>query len=133
MKHTIEVKVRFSETDLLGHVNNSSYFVYLEEARVEFFKKTKPYSKEKSFVVASVKCDFIHQAYFDQILSINTKVTKMGNKSFELNHEILEKETGTLIAKGQSAVVYFNFEKQKSEPIPDEMRRQLEEYHSTET
>lgn len=128
MNEKIEIKVRFSETDLLGHVNNSSYFVYLEEARVEFFKKMKPYNSDKSFVVASVTCDFINQAYFDDRLVIHTEVTKMGNKSFQLKHEIINKESNKLIAKGKSAIVFFNFKKQMSEPIPEEIRRQLENY-----
>lgn len=34
-----QVKVRFCETDALGHINNTSYFIYLEEARIAFLKK----------------------------------------------------------------------------------------------
>ena len=34
----LEVNVRFSETDALGHINNTSYFIYLEEARMKFFE-----------------------------------------------------------------------------------------------
>ena len=30
MAHEIPVKVRFSETDALGHISNISYFIYLE-------------------------------------------------------------------------------------------------------
>ncbi len=114
------------ETDLLGHVNNSNYFVYLEEARIEFFKQIFP-EKKQSFVVASVKCDFIRQAFFDQHLLIHTKVVKIGNKSFELQHEITDKNTGETIANGQSIVVYFNFEKQQGESITTEMRKKLDE------
>lgn len=116
------------ETDLLGHVNNSNYFVYLEEARIEFFKQIFP-EKKQSFVVASVKCDFIQQAFFDQqlLILIHTKVVKIGNKSFELQHEITDKETGETIARGQSIVVYFNFEKQQGEVITSEMRKKLNE------
>ena len=32
------VKVRFSETDMFGHVNNTVPFTYFEEARIEYFK-----------------------------------------------------------------------------------------------
>lgn len=118
------------ETDLLGHVNNSNYFVYLEEARIEFFKQIFP-EKKQSFVVASVKCDFIRQAFFDQHLIIHTKVVKIGNKSFELQHEITDKNTGETIANGQSIVVYFNFEKQQGESITTEMRKKLDELRLT--
>lgn len=36
--HELKVNVRFSETDALGHINNTSYFIYLEEARMKFFE-----------------------------------------------------------------------------------------------
>lgn len=38
MVHRLPVKIRVSETDALGHVSNISYFIYLEEARVELFR-----------------------------------------------------------------------------------------------
>lgn len=33
-----KVKVRFSETDMYGHVNNTKVFAYFEYARIEYFK-----------------------------------------------------------------------------------------------
>lgn len=124
MSSTTEIKVRFSETDLLGHVNNASYFVYLEEARIDFLREVLP-EKKKTFVVVSVKCDFIRQAYFGQRLIIHTSIVEIGNTSFTLIHEIKDKESGQLIAKGQSVVVHYNFEKQKSEPLTPNMRERL--------
>lgn len=124
MSRTIEMKVRFSETDMLGHVNNASYFVYLEEARTEFLRDMLLNSK-KYFVVVSLKCDFIRQAYFDQRLIIHTSVVDVGNTSFILVHEIKDKESGELIAEGQSVVVHYNPGKQKSEPLTEDMRKWL--------
>src|SRR5699024_12819649 len=34
----IPVKIRFSETDMFGHMNNVSPFIYFEEARIDFMK-----------------------------------------------------------------------------------------------
>lgn len=36
MAYETAVKVRFCETDALGHISNISYFIYLEEARTDF-------------------------------------------------------------------------------------------------
>ncbi|MBB3869868.1 acyl-CoA thioesterase [Parageobacillus toebii NBRC 107807] len=128
--HTTTVNIRFCETDALGHVSNTSYFIYLEEARIRMFEELGYGSdiKEWRFILASTKCDFINQAFFGQRLKIETNVSKIGNKSFQLVHRILDEKTGTLIALGESTVVYFNFETQKSEPIPDDLRKQLEQY-----
>lgn len=130
MHEEINVKVRCAETDALGHVNNTSYFIYIEEARVEFFAKLgfNMNAEEWRFILASTKCDFASQAYFGQMLVVETTVNRIGTKSFGLDHHILDKETGTLIAKGTETVVYFNFEEQKSEPLPESLRNKLEQY-----
>lgn len=121
------VTVRFSETDALGHVNNTSYFIYLEEARLHFLKEMEMDLKIRnwSFILASTKCDFLAQAYFDQILKINTTVSRVGTKSFQLEHDIYCAQTGSPIAKGTAILVQFNFDKQESEPIPVLLKEKL--------
>jgi acyl-CoA thioester hydrolase len=133
--HTTTVNIRFCETDALGHVSNTSYFIYLEEARIRMFEELGCGSDLKGwrFILASTKCDFINQAFFGQRLKIETNVSKIGNKSFQLVHRILDEKTGTLIALGEATTVYFNFETQKSEPIPDDLRKQLEQYMISES
>lgn len=128
--HETTVNIRFCETDALGHVSNISYFIYLEEARIRLFEDLGYDNdiKEWRFILASAKCDFIHQAYFGQTLKIETNVSKIGNKSFQLVHRVLDAKTGTLIALGEAAVVYFNFEKQQSERLPDDLRERLQRY-----
>ncbi|QHC05798.1 acyl-CoA thioesterase [Anoxybacillus sp. PDR2] len=121
----------FGETDALGHVNNTNYFVYLEEARIRLFEQlgfgsADPH--EWKFIVASAKCDFINQAYFGQTLKVETNVSKIGNKSFTLVHRIVDANNQTLIALGEVVGVYFNFATQKSEPIPEDLRSRLEKY-----
>ncbi len=76
----IEVKVRFSETDMYGHLNNTVPFVYFEEARIEYFKHIGYNSwaaaeSEKIIVVADLQCDFLKQVYFDELLKIYVKAS----------------------------------------------------------
>jgi acyl-CoA thioester hydrolase len=132
--HSMTVNIRFCETDALGHVSNTSYFIYLEEARIRMFEELGYGSdiKDWRFIVASAKCDFVNQAFFGQRLKIETNVAKIGNKSFQLVHRILEEKSGTLIALGESTIVYFNFQTQKSEPVPDDLRKKLERYLNPE-
>ncbi|WP_409305950.1 acyl-CoA thioesterase [Peribacillus sp. SCS-155] len=125
-----QLTVRFCETDALGHINNTSYFIYLEEARIKFFELLG-YSmdtNEWNFILASTKCDFVSQGYFNQILSVKTFVTHVGTKSFEITHEISCTQTGQLIAKGNAVIVYFDFNEQRSKPIPALLREGLEEH-----
>ncbi|MCL6571995.1 MAG: acyl-CoA thioesterase [Bacillus sp. (in: Bacteria)] len=128
--HEIQVTVRFGETDALGHINNTSYFIYLEEARIRFIERLgyKMDSENWNFILASTKCDFFSQGYFDQRLAIHSYVSKIGTKSFQLEHDIICTQTMELIAKGNAIMVYFDFEKQRSEHIPLLLREGLKDY-----
>ncbi|WP_101842890.1 thioesterase family protein [Halobacillus sp. Marseille-P3879] len=127
MKHETVTNVRFCETDAAGHVNNTSYFIYLEEARGKFFQSIlKDYQTFGRFIIASTHCDFVSQAYYNQELVISTWISKIGNKSFQFKHEIRVKDSDTLIAAAGAAIVYFNYNEQTSEPIPAEFRKLLE-------
>lgn len=124
--HEHEVSIRFCETDLLGHVNNNNYFVYMEESRIKFFENLGLVRDEWNFILASTKCDFIKQVYFNQTLIIKSSVVKIGNSSFHLEQDMVEKESGELVAKGMSVIVQFDFENQKSKPFNDNMKQMLE-------
>lgn len=135
MAHEIPVKVRFSETDALGHISNISYFIYLEEARTEFFAELgfgRDINNWK-IILASASCDFVSQGYYNQKLVVQTEVSRIGNSSFQVVHEIKDAESGELIAKGQASAVHFNFKTQKSEVLPEANRHELEKHLIKET
>lgn len=125
----MEVKVRLSETDQLGHINNVSYFIYLEEARLHFLQSHGlDFEKnDQVFLLASVSCDFIRQGYFGQKFHIDTVVSRVGTKSLTLTSFIHEKTTDRLIAKGTSTLVWFDMEKQVSAPIPGDLKMKLKQ------
>ncbi|MBS4216130.1 MULTISPECIES: acyl-CoA thioesterase [Neobacillus] len=128
--HEIQITVRFGETDALGHINNTSYFIYLEEARIRFFEAIgyQVDARDWNFILASTKCDFISQGYFNQQLIIKTSVSKIGSKSFHLDHEIICSQTKKLIAQGNAVMVCFDFEKQQSEPLPEVLLDKLKSH-----
>jgi|SRR5690625_475088 len=126
----LEIKVRVSETDALGHINNASYFTYLEDARINFLEELGIYIKDEvfAFMLVSTKCDFIAQGYFGQILQVDTKVLKIGTKSLTLVSDIFEKESGNIIAKGEATIVYFNLLDEKTMEIPDAFKTRMQAY-----
>ncbi|MCA1021175.1 acyl-CoA thioesterase [Halobacillus litoralis] len=122
--------IRFSETDMAGHVNNTSYFIYLEEARGKFFRDLFQAQEDTlgRFILASTKCDFISQVYFGQNLLIETTIAEIGTSSFTFAHRVYVEGTDQLAAVSEAVVVHFNYEEQKSEALPAEWRMMLEDY-----
>ncbi len=116
---SITIKVRFFETDMFGHVNNSMIFTYFEEARIEFFKSLgimqNWMSSDNSLipVVADLQCDFIAQTFFDENLEVFVKINKIGRTSIDL-HYLCKKTDGTLAYVGRGTVVQINKESGKA-------------------
>ena len=135
MAYVTKVKVRFCETDALGHISNISYFIYLEEARTDFFIELGFGADldDWKLIMASAKCDFVRQGYYNQKLKVISEVQKIGRSSFTIVHQIQDAESGELIAKGEASAVYFDFKEQKSEKIPDDLRSELEKHLVKET
>ena len=127
----VDIYVRYCETDAGGHVSNTSYFLYFEEARTKFFGTIGFGLKDKknfNFIVAHLSCNFIAQSYASQILSVTTSVSNIGTKSYTLVHEIKDAHTGALIANGSAVIVCYNFQEQHSIEIPTDLRTTLEKY-----
>lgn len=135
MAFETKVKVRFCETDALGHISNISYFIYLEEARTDFFIDLGFGAdlEDWKVILASAKCDFVRQGYYNQKLKVVTEVQRIGRSSFTIVHRIEDEETDELIAGGEASAVYFDFKDQKSEKIPDNLRKMLEKHLVKET
>src|SRR5690606_23826315 len=103
------------ETDLLGYVNNVSYFIYFEEARTRFFDEVcAGIEQADQFILASVKGDFFSQARTAQRLRIETRIHKIGTKSLTVVHVLTDKETNQLIAKGTAVLVAFDYNLQQT-------------------
>ncbi|MGG3940472.1 thioesterase family protein [Peribacillus psychrosaccharolyticus] len=110
---THEVKVRFSETDMFGHLNNTVPFTYFEEARIEYFKSLgfmQDWVHDESGaipVVADLQCDFLQQIFFNDKVLIQVKAAKIGNSSADI-HYLGKKEDGSICLTGRGTVVQIN-------------------------
>lgn len=122
-----DVTVRFSETDMFGHMNNTVPFVYFEESRIEFFKAlgfmqawSKPSSRTIP-VVADLQCDFLKQVYFGEKLRIYVKANELGTSSVDL-HYLGKRENGEPCFVGRGRMVQLNKQTGKGEAWSAEQR-----------
>ena len=126
MKHKTTITVRFSDTDMLGHINNASYFTYMEEARLYFVESLK--LTGGSLIIASAKVDWRRQAYFPDVLEAETWVKRIGNSSFDVATTLRSGNSGEVVFEGVATLVHFDYEAQKAVSIPDVYRQKLEAY-----
>jgi acyl-CoA thioester hydrolase len=121
------VKVRFSETDMFGHLNNTVPFVYFEQARIEFFKSLglmaewlRPES-ETILVVADLKCDYLKQVFFDEDLKVYAKVAQIGNSSVDV-HYMAKDQHGSICLTGRGRLVQVSKRTGKGVPWTEGMK-----------
>ncbi len=123
------VKVRFSETDMYGHVNNTKVFAYFEYARIEYFKAlgfdfaNGPTGKNM-LVVADIQCDYLNQVFFDETLTIYVKAASLGNSSMDL-HYLVKNEKDEVCYTGRGTLVQLNYETGKGVPLLEEQKKLL--------
>lgn len=127
--HEIEVYVRFSETDAVGHVNNTSHFLYFEESRTKFCKQVYPDKPGTfAFMIANINCSYISEAFSDQTLKVETIVSKIGTTSFTIKQTLQNKEDNKMIAEAETVIVCFDYPNKKSIKIPEMLYYNLEKY-----
>jgi len=131
---SLTVMPRFGDIDGLGHMNNTVPSVWFEMARTPILKIFDPeLSLDKAkfpLIAAHLDFDFIDQIYLRSEVTVKTWISKIGNKSFTVHHEGWQE--GRLCVKGNAIIAYYDFIEEKSKPIPDDMRKLLEEHFIAE-
>lgn len=125
-KNTITPK--FGDIDGLGHVNNTIIPSWFEQARNKVYGYFNPeYSfKNWNLILARFEIDFVSQMFYGNEVEIRTFISRIGRSSFEVYQEAWQ--NGKMCSKGKTVLVHFNFQKQKSETIPDDVRYKLEQH-----
>ncbi|MBI2066450.1 MAG: acyl-CoA thioesterase [Deltaproteobacteria bacterium] len=130
-----EISVYFSDCDPMGHCNNARFFTFMEQARVEYYKKLKALDLRVmnpktafGFIVAEACCTFKSPAHVDETLIVQIRIAEMRNRSFRMEYEIREKKTRRLVATATTIQVMFNYRKEESIPLSKKLRQQIERF-----
>ncbi len=125
---TLELEPRFSDTDALGHISNTSLPVWFEQARKPIFQIFHPTLDVKTWplILARLEVDLLAQSYWDKPVQIRTGIGKIGNSSFHVIQEAWQ--GGKQIARGVAVLIHFDYDAEKSVPIPDAIKAKLAEH-----
>lgn len=119
---------RVSETDGVGHINNTTLPVWFEAARNPLFSLFTPDHDFANWkmVIAKTSLEFISQIYFGKDVEIRVWIKKIGNSSLELHEELYQNEQ--LCAVNTAVYVNYNLTLGKPEKIPEDIRSELEQH-----
>jgi acyl-CoA thioester hydrolase len=119
--HTTTVPVRWGDLDAAGHVNNSRFFTYFEEARVAWLGAVLdgPLFVESGPVLAEATCDFKQPLTHPATLTIDVYGTPPGNSSMTTVYDAALKDSGERVAVGTAVLVWVSVETGEPVPVPD--------------
>ena len=117
-RHRVEIVVRFADTDAMGHVNNAVYLTYCEVARIRYWTDItgEPVhlgtQGAESLILAEARITYRAPAFHGEVVTVETRATRIGRSSFTLEHRLLacvEGDAPRLVALSESILVRYDY------------------------
>jgi len=127
-RHVLEIPVRFSDTDAMGHVNNAKYLTYCEVARIRYWTDLtgEPImlgtDRAESLILAEARITYRAPAFHGEMITIQTRASHIGRTSFTLEHRLLAAVPGDaprLVAVSGSVLVRYDYGNDAPIPLTD--------------
>lgn len=121
-----KLQVRFSDCDMMQHVNNAIYLNYFEEARIYYFRHLVGIDwdwKKSGVLLRKNELEYLKPLFLNDPVTIEVFLKHVGDKSFTLAYEV--KVLGELRTTGTSVLVCYDSIVKTSIPIPPRMKEGL--------
>lgn len=123
--HRVTESVRFSETDQMGHVNNTVFGIYFEVGRTAYFCDNGFYRQSAlGLVIVKTEINFRSMIHWPGSVEIGTRVASAGRSSFVMEQVL--RQDDRLAGSAVSIMVVIDLATNRSTAIPDEIRSGLQ-------
>lgn len=116
-----DIPVRWGDLDAMNHVNNTVYFRYIEEARVQLMLQLDllPPSP-RTGVLAHASLDFVRPVLYPATVRIVHQLVRMGRSSVEVEVSVRDADQPDIVyARGRNVLVAISPEG-RSQPWSEE-------------
>jgi acyl-CoA thioester hydrolase len=129
LRFHIPIEVCYGDIDAQGHVNNARYLTYLETARVGYLRHLGLWDGRSFMEIGTIVGD-IHIRYLEAVeltqqIQVDMSVVRIGNKSFTIAYQIVDKNTGSVKATAESVMIAYDYHLQASAPVSAEWREKI--------
>ncbi|ABI82914.1 acyl-CoA thioesterase [Francisella tularensis] len=120
--------IRFVDTDKYGHVNNSIYFNYFEEARTAWVYNSKQlisWAEQNSvqFVISEQCCKYILPLLHPNKIQVTQYIAKIGAASMEFEYEIRILGSDEVITRAKAKLACYNAKTGRLQKIPPQLKQ----------
>lgn len=127
--HETEIRVRYAETDKMGIAHHSNYLIWFETGRSDLcrargFSYNQMENDDALMVVAESYIRYQSPAFYEDLLTIRTKIAEVRSRSVRFVYEIVRRSDDAVIAEGETLHLVTDQQK-KVKTIPELYRRLL--------
>ena len=124
----LTLPIRWGDQDAMGHVNNTVYFRYFEQCRISWFEAMGIFAGPdgEGPILVSASCNFRRELVYPGSVVVRQYLGEFGTSSFETYLELgRTDEPGTVFADGTARIVWVDFPKRRSAPLPAHVKTQI--------
>lgn len=112
----------WGDMDSFGHINNTVYFRYFEDARIAYFDRIGVHEQMKQFsvgpILATAQCNFRLPLDYPDRINIAIRASILSPKKFNMEFVVFSERHVAIAAEGDGLVVYYDYANGKSCEIP---------------
>ena len=126
--HEMIMPIRWGDMDALRHVNNTLYFRYMEQARVEWIETLgiQVAPGKVAMLMINGFCNFYQQLSYPGELILKTYIGNIGKSSVDLFTSMALTTSPEIIsAEGGATMVWVDLETNKSAPWPQYLLQKI--------
>ncbi len=128
LAHIEKIPIRWGDMDAMGHVNNTVYFRYMEQARISWFEALIPEDeawRSTGIVIANATCNYKRPITYPGTVEVRLYVGAPGGSSVPTHYELRVAADPAPYADGAAVVVFIDLKGQKPARIPERIRERL--------
>lgn len=112
-KSTTKIRVRYAETDQMGIVHHSNYYVYFEEAREDFIAGAEIRYKDMEdagvmMPLVETQCRYLEGAKYDDMLIVETSLEALSPIKVVLQYKVIREIDNRILAKGKTTQTFVD-------------------------
>lgn len=120
--HETQIRVRYVETDAMGHVHHSHYLNWFEVARIELMRSIGISYKEMEeagylLPVLQIEVKYMKPSYFDDLLVVKAKIAERPTVRVLIEYEVMRRED--LLVTGKTLLGFINKKGRPTKPMPE--------------
>jgi acyl-CoA thioester hydrolase len=123
-------RVEYGETDGQGRVFYANYLPYFDRGRVAYWARAGLSEEEirrveHDTVIAEVHCTYRAPASFYDVVSVHTRVARIGRSSLRMDFAVVNESTATLMAEGYATLVKVDLAANRAVSFEAEFRAKI--------